>query len=91
MRTVIVFAELPKMTDTVSTITRWQDFLKNAEGSYRPTAESAHPTINLWQLPLNSGLPFLAKLFQFSELYQIPIHALILDEPPEWIKYPPTS
>ena len=91
MKTALVIAELPKTTDTDEAIKRWQDFLAQIERFGKPTKETTRPVVNMWQIPLDNGLPFVGRLFDIAERHKISIRALILDEFPAWITNPPAN
>ena len=91
MKTALVIAELPKTNDTDEARTRWQDFSMYIQRAGAHPKGTTQITANIWQIPLDNGLPFLGGLFQFAERCKISIRALILDEPPAWIKHPPAG
>jgi hypothetical protein len=91
MKTALVIVELPKTNDTSADRTNWLDFLAHMQRAGEPPKNTNRLTGNVWQIPLDNGLPFLSVLFQSAEDSKTSIRSLILDEPPEWIKHPPAS
>jgi len=89
VKTALVIVELPTTNDTDADKKNWQDFLAHRQRAGAPPENTKRLTGNVWQIPLDNGLPFLSGLFQSAEECKISIRALILDEPPEWIKHPP--
>ena len=91
MKYALVIVELPNSNDADADRTKWLDFLEHVRRIGEPPKDTERITGNIWQIPLNSGLPFLSRLFQLAEDNKISIRALVLDEPPEWIKHPPAD
>ena len=85
----LVIAEPPENQYRESDTKRWQDFVNNIPRFAPPNKETLTIHENVWRIPLDTGMPFLCKLFGFANGAGIPLHILFLDAEPEWIKYPP--
>ena len=90
-KTAIVIAELPKMNGPIECRNQWLHFSESVQRIGKLPKNMNQITENIWQIPLDNGLPFLAQLFDLAENNKISIRALILDEPPAWITHPPAS
>jgi hypothetical protein len=91
MKTALVIAELPNTNAPADDRTKWQDFLAYVQRIGQPPEGTTRITGNVWQIHLANGLPFLGRLFDAAQDSKTSIRALILDEPPEWIKHPPAG
>jgi len=91
MKYALVIAELPKTIDADADRKNWKDFSEYMQRVGELPKDTERITGNIWQIPLKNGLPFLGRLFQLAEDNKISIRALVLDEPPEWIKHPSAS
>ena len=91
MKTALVIAELPATIDTDADRKNWQDFLECIRRGEMLLEKTIRLPANVWQIPLDNGLPFLGELFLSARVCKISIRALILDEPPTWIEYPPAG
>jgi hypothetical protein len=91
MKTAIVIAELPNTNTPDADRVKWQDFLARVQRVGKTPKDTIRQTGNVWQIPLDNGLPFLGRLFDSAEASKISMRALILDEPPAWIENPPTN
>ena len=89
--TAIVIADIPNTQDADANRLKWSEFLERIRRNGEMPTGSERMTGNVWQIPLDNGLPFLSRLFQIAEENKISIRALILDEPPAWIKHPSST
>jgi len=75
---------------TVTTAS-WTRFATSLEETELRRGGNLHLHQNLWQIPLHSALPALAKLVHTAAAYEIPIRVLFLAAIPDWIKLPPDA
>jgi hypothetical protein len=88
MKTALLISELPTTNMPDEDRGRWIDFSNKVKSIGEPPKNTNRLTGNVWQIPLDNGLPFLARLFDAAEASKISVRALILDEPPTWIENP---
>ncbi len=70
---------------------QWRSFLASIQKNVPPDEGTLRIRENVWQIPLDTGMPFLSKLFDWASGMRIPMHILFLDEKPDWIQYPPAA
>jgi hypothetical protein len=87
----LVIAEYSKNIHDAPDTLKWQEFLGTATLPFPTTEHSARIHENIWLIPLHSEMPFLSALFLRAHEKGIPLRVLFLDEPPDWIKYPPDA
>jgi len=81
----IVFAKMPDNTPGTVTANSWTNFLRSLPDTLAKPGDKMRLHENLWQIPLHTGLPILAKLVHQAEANDIPLHVLFLAETPDWI------
>jgi hypothetical protein len=87
----LVIAEYPKNTYGENDKMKWEQFLGTAMSKF-PQSKNT-PTIHegVWQIPLESDMPFLAKLCQRACEMDIHLRILFLDADPDWLHCPPPA
>jgi hypothetical protein len=66
----------------------WKEFLGNYRSHIRPTEDIQMIHENVWLIPLDTGMPFVGRLLDWTNMAGIPLRILFLDEEPDWIQYP---
>jgi hypothetical protein len=84
----LVIAERPKMATDEEERKKWGDFLGSIRQNARPNKETTLINDNVWLIPLDSGMRFLAQFFDLAVGKDIPLRILFLDEEPNWLQYP---
>ncbi len=67
----------------------WRSFLASIQKNVKQIEGIDCFHENVWQIPLDNGLPFLVELLRWAGGIGIQIRVLFLEEAPDWIKYPP--
>ena len=83
-----VIAEHPKNEYGEVDKRKWQEFLASAKPNEKKGKGTLTIHENVWQIPLDTELPFLSHLCEWAIPMKIPLRILFLNEPPEWIQYP---
>ncbi len=65
------------------------EFLAKVPRLGRPNQETKTIHDNVWLIPMDTGIPFLVRLFDLSNGSDIHLRILFLDAEPDWIQYPP--
>jgi len=84
-----VLAEMPAYPSVDDPSRTWQGFLESLRTRQHLSETIKSIPGSAWLIPLNTGMPFLVFLFDQAKGYKIPLNILFLDEPPDWIRYPP--
>ncbi|HZL79341.1 MAG TPA: hypothetical protein VFC17_10860 [Candidatus Limnocylindrales bacterium] len=84
----LVIGEPPKNSFREPNLEKWKDFLGCVPQFARPNKETKMIHENVWLIPLDSGMRFLAQLFDLANGKNIPLRILFLDEEPDWLQYP---
>jgi hypothetical protein len=87
----LVIAEAKKNEHGESDAGSWSEFLSNVPRRARPSPETQTIHDNVWLIPMNTGIPFLVRLFDLSNGSGILLRILFLDAEPDWIQYPPDT
>ena len=84
----LLIAETHRADAKHETSTGWRSLLAGWYSVLPKDEEKHRLTENIWQIPLDSGLPIHARLIQACNDYNVPIRVLFFDEEPEWRKHP---
>jgi hypothetical protein len=90
MKTILVIAEPVKIKDgnrELADREKWQNFLSNIQQNVKSIAAIRRIHENVWQIPADTGLPFLTDLFRWKPA-GASFRILFLDEAPQWLEYP---
>ena len=85
----LVIAEARKNEEHESDAASWNEFVANVPKQARPNEETQTIHDNVWLIPMDTGIPFLVRLFDLSNGANIHLRILFLDAEPDWIQYPP--
>jgi len=85
----LVIAEARKNDDQESDAASWSAFVAKVPKLARPSQETQRIHDNVWLIPMDTGIPFLVRLFDLSNGANIHLRILFLDAEPDWIQYPP--
>lgn len=90
--TILVIAETPIHDDVASKSRRWTEFLLNMPQALKQNAQVERLCENVWQLPLDKGLPTLCEFLDYGKGYSdIRMRYLFLEGIPEWQLCPPPA
>jgi len=87
----LVIATVSKTGSITADKMNWQNFAESIPKNTCTIGENANYRQNLWQIPLETDLLFLAELARLAGKYGISINVAYLAEAPIWIKYPPDA
>jgi hypothetical protein len=92
--TIIVIAEIPvgdeATTDVAKKDKKWSEFLLNIPETLRKSGTVLRLCENVWQLPLDTGLPILNVFLEYGKSHSgIRMRYLFLEGIPEWQLCPP--
>ena len=85
----LVIAEARKNEHPESDAASWNQFVAQVPKKARPSPETQTIHDNVWLIPMDTGIPFLVRLFDLSNGSNIHLRILFLDAEPDWIQYPP--
>ena len=85
----LVIAEARKNEHHESDAASWSQFVAQVPKKARPSQETQWIHDNVWLIPMDTGIPFLVRLFDLSNGSGIHLRILFLDAEPDWIQYPP--
>jgi len=85
----LVIAEARKNESLESDTESWSEFIAKVPKQARPNHETQRIHDNVWLIPMDTGIPFLVRLFDLSNGANILLRILFLDAEPDWIQYPP--
>jgi hypothetical protein len=85
----LVIAEARKNERHESDAASWSEFLAKVPKLARPNQEAQTIHDNVWLIPMDTGIPFLVRLFDLANSSGIHLRILFLDAEPDWIQYPP--
>jgi hypothetical protein len=85
----LVIAEARKNEQHESDAASWSQFIAQVPKQARPSPETQTIHDNVWLIPMDTGIPFLVRLFDLSNGSGIHLRILFLDAEPDWIQYPP--
>ena len=88
MKTFLIIAERPKHVDEAGATEAWKEFLSEAKPFLPPAKKGDELPEGIWQIPEDNMLRMLARLLHMAEVRKLSLRAILLDEPPAWIKYP---
>src|SRR5437660_11966327 len=84
----LVIAQPPKDRGGYPDSERWRHFLDTVRNTTKPSEETIKIHDNCWQIPLDTDMLFLSKLFESAQRFEVQVYILFLDAVPDWIKYP---
>jgi hypothetical protein len=87
----LVIVERPKLASDEEEKKKWNDFLGSVRQNAKPNKETTLINDNVWLIPLDSGMRFLAQFFEVCAGADIPLRILFLDAEPDWLQYPKPS
>jgi hypothetical protein len=87
----LVIAETHRNKTDYGATTEWQNLLLNIQRSLPPVGKTERITENVWLIPIDTELYFLATLIQCMKSFGVPVRVLFFDEEPGWAKHPPSA
>jgi hypothetical protein len=90
-KTALVIAETHRNKTDYAASAEWQNLLLNIQRNLPPAGKTERITENVWMIPIDTELHFLATLIQCMKSFGIPIRVLFFDETPAWVKNPPSA
>ena len=85
----LVIAEARRNERRETDAASWNEFVAKVPQQARPNQETQTIHDNVWLIPMDTGIPFLVRLFDLSNGSDIHLRILFLDAEPDWIQYPP--
>ena len=85
----LVIAEARRNNNQETDAASWNEFVAKVPRHARPSQETHRIHDNVWLIPMDTGIPFLVRLFDLSNGANIQLRILFLDAEPDWIQYPP--
>ena len=76
-------AEIPQ-SEQKREFAYWREFLEHTSKLATPIEGLIKPSENLWQIPLESALPFLGHLVHLAEQNGIKYKVCVLNQKPQW-------
>jgi hypothetical protein len=87
---ILVIAEPAQRKGEDADTKTMKDFLLTLQKQVQPVSTIQKIGESSWQIPADTGLPFLADLLRWKGV-GVSLRILFLEEEPEWIVYPPSA
>ena len=91
MKTLLLIVEIPSTSSLSADEVKWKQILAYIQRDAPTAKDTKRLTQNVWQMPLENGLPFWGRMTLLAQEHEFSMRGLILEESPAWTLYPPSS